>query len=235
MSLNQFIQFAKQVVTKGGGAISHFSFYKRWRRSLMTGSNPVADEQPWITYPVIDYLNKYLTGQSLVFEYGGGGSTLFFVNRAKEVVTVEHDKTWFATLENIMANRQSRNWKGNLVEPEHTPGAEKLDIADPDQYYTDDEHFRDCTFKTYATQIDRYPDNYFDIVLVDGRSRPACIKHSIPKLKKGGLLVVDNSNRKYYFTFFKEVLDKEFNLVYNKKAPSPYATFFTKTGVWKKL
>lgn len=38
-------------------------------------------------------------------------------------------------------------------------------------------------------------DNFFDVVLVDGRNRGNCLLNSIPKLKKGGLLILDNSER----------------------------------------
>lgn len=41
-------------------------------------------------------------------------------------------------------------------------------------------------------------DGYFDICIVDGRDRAKCIKESIPKVKSGGILVLDNSEREYY-------------------------------------
>ncbi len=212
------------------GNIAAVRYYQRWKASLQPNRNSVVDEQPWITFPVIDLLNNYINGDTKVFEYGGGGSTLFFVNRASEVVTVEHDKSWFGTLQTMISNKKINNWRGNLIEPEIASTAANLNTANPEDYYST----IGKTFKAYTTAIDKYPDNYFDIVLVDGRSRPSCIKHSIPKIKQGGLLVVDNSDRDYYFTYFTAILKKDFKLLYNKKAPSPYASFFTQTGVWMK-
>ena len=50
----------------------------------------------------------------------------------------------------------------------------------------------------YASVIDRFPDGYFGLVFVDGRSRPSCVKHSIPKIKSGGFLILDDADRNYY-------------------------------------
>jgi predicted O-methyltransferase YrrM len=53
-------------------------------------------------------------------------------------------------------------------------------------------------FALYVKQIDEFPDEYFDIILIDGRARPSCIKRSVSKVKPGGLLILDNSEREYY-------------------------------------
>ncbi len=38
----------------------------------------------------------------------------------------------------------------------------------------------------------------FDIILIDGRDRVRCAKHSINKLKPNGIIIWDNSDREYY-------------------------------------
>lgn len=52
--------------------------------------------------------------------------------------------------------------------------------------------------RPYNNIIDALPDNSFNIILIDGRDRVKCIESSIPKLKSGGWLIVDNSERPYY-------------------------------------
>lgn len=74
-----------------------------------------------------------------------------------------------------------------------------VDVADPTSYRSGAGDYLNYSFKKYVKSIDEYPDGYFDLILVDGRARPSCILHSIPKLKSGGLLVVDNAERSYYF------------------------------------
>ena len=41
-------------------------------------------------------------------------------------------------------------------------------------------------------------DSLFNIVIVDGRDRVNCIKQSVSKLTCDGVLILDDSNRKYY-------------------------------------
>ena len=47
------------------------------------------------------------------------------------------------------------------------------------------------------------PDESVDFVLVDGRARTECAYYSISKLKKGGLFILDNSERDRYNIVFE--------------------------------
>ena len=228
-------QMYKQLAKGNFDILQTYKFYSKWKESLLPGRNSIVDEQPWITFPVVSLLNQYTNANSRVFEYGGGGSTLFFVNRAKEVVTVEHDEKWFLTLQNNINNKNTGNWSGNLVLPEKNNSTGSLDPSKPQDYFSKDPAFTNNTFSTYSKFIDQYPNDYFDIVLVDGRARPSCAWQSIPKIKKGGFLIIDNSDRDYYFMEIKDILKEKLEPVYNKINLSPYVDFFTHTGVWKKL
>ena len=51
----------------------------------------------------------------------------------------------------------------------------------------------------FATTITAFPDESFDLVLVDGQDeRVGCVESAAPKLKRGGLLVLDDSDRPEY-------------------------------------
>ena len=41
-------------------------------------------------------------------------------------------------------------------------------------------------------------ENDFDIIIIDGRDRVNCTKYAIYKLKKEGVIIFDNSDRKAY-------------------------------------
>jgi len=239
MSINLYSKFGKQILQElligNFLTIKDIKYFYRWGKSLQPGINSIIDKQPWITFPSIDFLKLHLNSNSRVFEYGGGGSTLFFMNRVKEVVTVEHDPEWFSRLQQTLAKSLMNNWSGNLILPENKMPGENLDASNPNHYYTTDSNFLNNIFKLYASFIDRYPDEYFDVVLVDGRARSSCIIHSLKKIKKDGYLIVDNSDRKYYFEKTDNAINKCFKLIYNQKSPSPYADFFTQTGIWQKL
>jgi hypothetical protein len=224
----------KEITSGNAAIVESRAYYRQWQDSLAPGRNSVTDEQPWITFPVISILDKWITKGSKVFEFGGGGSTLFFTNRAGEVITVEHDAEWYRILDQKLKDKKAGNWKGNLILPETSNATSGLDPADPAHYFSADAGFSSHLFKAYASYIDQFPDQYFDLVLVDGRVRPSCTIHSVPKIKKGGLLVIDNADRPYYFTKIQQILDSEFELVFNKKTLSPYVDFFTQTGVWRK-
>lgn len=209
------------------------NYYSAWKASQKEGRGTMADEQPWLSYAAIDHLNRFVRSDMKVFEYGGGGSTLYFTNRTASVVTVEHNPEWFVLLGKEMKSRGKNNWQGHLIpgEPGRPKGAA---ISDPNAYVSDDADNADKNFRAYASSIDQFADEYFDIVLVDGRSRPSCTKHGIPKLKKGGWLIIDNSDRDYYLEAFRKKLAADFETVLHCKGPTPYCTWFTQTSIWKK-
>ncbi len=57
--------------------------------------NPI----PWYTYPAIEYLSQFDYSEKLVFEYGCANSSLFWAARAKKVVSIEDNPTWYAKWE----------------------------------------------------------------------------------------------------------------------------------------
>jgi tetratricopeptide (TPR) repeat protein len=68
---------------------------------------------PLYTYPCIAYLSQIDWRERVVFEYGGGHSTLFWAARARRVYTVEHDADWHAHLaRRIPANVTLRHAAG---------------------------------------------------------------------------------------------------------------------------
>jgi hypothetical protein len=61
---------------------------------------------PWYTYPAIEYIRQFdLSGKS-IFEWGSGNSSLFFAKRAKFVISVEDDKTWYENSFNFKLDNQ---------------------------------------------------------------------------------------------------------------------------------
>lgn len=201
-----------------------------WQRSVKPPASSVTNRWPWLTFDAINFIKKTIRTQDAVFEYGGGGSTLFFLDHAQEVVTVEHDGAWFSDLVKIIGN--NANWKGTFIEPETTDRqGNPAVVAD---YASDDADFKKHVFKKYATAIDSYKDHYFDIILVDGRARTSCIAHSLKKIKTGGLLIIDNAERLYYFTENMPAIEKQFTLLFDNWGAVPFSNSFSKTAIWQK-
>lgn len=152
---------------------------------------------PWLTFDAIEYISRYLKTNMRVFEYGSGGSTLYWLKKGATCVSIEHDPNWYNIINKRLKQISSVDYK--LVEPGPICNNEKTNPADPLDYVSSDENYKGYQFVNYVSQIDIFPKEYFDIILIDGRARPSCIRHSVSKVKVGGLMVIDNSERPHYF------------------------------------
>jgi hypothetical protein len=210
-------------------------YYRAWKASQAAGRNSVADEWAWINFAALDYLSGWLRPEHRVFEFGGGGSTLFFSKKCGFVATVEHDPTWFDILEKKMNTLSRTNWEGYSVPGEPVVDLTKSrSVADPKDYASASAGYENQNFERYATTIRRYAEQSFDLVLVDGRARPACIAESLPYLKSGGLLVLDNAERERYWTAFRDIFEHDFEVILDRQGPVPYSPDFTITLLLRK-
>jgi hypothetical protein len=105
---------------------------------------------------------------------------------------VENNKEWFEFLNKYIKENRIDNASIRLVEGVPANGINTI-------YSSLSLNYENINFEDYVKVIDIFPDRLFDIILVDGRARAGCIKHAVTKLKKGGYLIVDNSERKEYF------------------------------------
>lgn len=153
---------------------------------------------PWITFGAIDFLERFMKPGHRVFEYGSGGSTLFWLRWTDQVTSVEHDQGWHEMMRKRLEQSGSIDYR--LVIPVEEPDRTHSDPANPEHYASDDPPWRGKSFREYASQIDGFPGGHFDVVLVDGRARPSCMLHAISKIRHGGLLVLDNAERSYYLS-----------------------------------
>jgi hypothetical protein len=205
----------------------------RWLRSLRRGY--LLDEpSPWITFDAIDYISDFIARQRgaaplRVFEYGSGGSTRFWQAHGAECVSIEHDPEWFATVHSRIDPARVEH---RLVTTEPAEGDAGGDPADPTAYVSGGSGFRGQTFRRYVGAIDAFPDAYFTIVLIDGRARPSCVKHAGPKIRPGGLLVLDNAELEYYTRQTGPYLRDFRGIEFRGALPTTLA--FTQTNVYVK-
>ena len=69
-------------------------------------------------------------------------------------------------------------------------------IDDP-AYASTKPGWREHSFRRYVHAIDD-ADGQFDVIVIDGRARPACLDHAAPRLARDGIIVFDNSRRAPY-------------------------------------
>lgn len=207
------------------------SDYPSWCADRLLRSAPIDAQLPWITFGAIRFLDDMSLEGKHVFEYGAGGSTLYFARRGAVVTSVEHDRSWAARV-TLALQGHERTASVRCVSPlaRLEPA---IDPADPDCYQSSDESLAKADFRPYAEAIDAYPDQTFALVLVDGRARPSCVKHAWNKVAPGGWLMLDNSERPHY----RYVLQTLGGLGWRRRdfaGATPSARQFTMTSVWER-
>ncbi|HYF21606.1 MAG TPA: hypothetical protein VEA40_27340, partial [Ramlibacter sp.] len=96
------------------------AFLEPWIETVAFSRGPLRDAWPWMAFPAIRHLEALLDKSSKVFEYGAGGSSMFFASRVGELVSVEHDAGWFAKTHRAMKRARRAHgvrWHGVLGEP----------------------------------------------------------------------------------------------------------------------
>jgi len=237
--LKRFIAYLKvimQIITKNPGRVNKrdlFKYFPDWWSSLDPGRNPISDRRPWIAFAAIRYLESILTKNMHVYEYGSGGSTLFFAERVQEVISTEHNKDWYRQVLEEINRAGITNCHIRLFQP--GPAASvKQDLSDPDAYISSDDNYPGMSFREYASSIDSYPDRYFDVIFIDGRSRPSCFKHAERKLKQGGYLILDNAETRYYSYIHKSLGNNKWNKI-EFVGLFPYIYHYSETCIWQKI
>jgi hypothetical protein len=160
-----------------------------WLHSL--APQPLRPVQPWLVFAAIRALAAVDLRGAQIVEYGSGASTRYWLQRGAHLISIEHDPHWYARVRRTISSNALLDYR--LVPPVPAPPA---DPADPAAYAS--AALPGYSFQHYVQQIDPLPDASLDLVLVDGRARSACVAHAIPKLRPGGLLILDNADRAYY-------------------------------------
>jgi hypothetical protein len=150
----------------------------RWFRER--NGSTMTMRSPWWPYSGIEWMASALPRHARVFEYGGGGSTLWLEDRDAMVTVVEHDKEWYGQLAEILGSGTRL-----LFQPPASTGSITSVAAAG--------HFDD-----YVVAIDGERDGSLDLVIVDGRARVECVGRAMAKVKPGGLLLLDDTDRARY-------------------------------------
>lgn len=84
--------------------ILHYFFLLRSHVSKRMGMSVDSngDYVPWLTYPVIDYLDNLDFSDCNVFEYGSGASSFWWARRARQVTSIEMDAEWCSKISGVV-------------------------------------------------------------------------------------------------------------------------------------
>lgn len=72
------------------------------------GKTLLRDRLPWLTPGAIHFLDKRAGQESHVLEFGAGGSTLYFADRCKSVLTWEPNPDWKSKILNLLGRSRHR-------------------------------------------------------------------------------------------------------------------------------
>lgn len=139
---------------------------------------------PLFTYPCVEYLQQFDLRQKRVFEWGSGASTLYWMQRAKSVTSIENNRKWFDT----MSGMKNENVRLIFDETDRFPFqirdvAEEFDVIVIDSYG----YRYDCA----AEAVGKLAPGGM-IILDNSDWHPACAG----LLKQSGLIQVDFSGFK---------------------------------------
>ena len=121
---------------------------------------------PWISYSAIEELEIFLNRSSRMLEFGSGMSTIWYSKHAGEVYSVEDCKPWFEKVGDLIKCKNINN----------------------------------VTLE-FANELDDYSKFMchdqagFDLIMVNGNYRGACVENAIKLLRPGGVFYLDNSDR----------------------------------------
>jgi len=134
---------------------------------MYTWRNPDA---PWLTEGAVHFLGNYLFPSDVGFEWGSGRSTIWFASRVGKLYSVEHNIEWF-------------NWVKERIDG----------ISDVTLYYRELPSNSNVEYIEVINEA--CDDNSLSFCLIDGRARDLCAEAAAPKIKPGGLLIIDDAER----------------------------------------
>lgn len=144
---------------------------------------------PWWTYPAIDLVDEWLAvrgATARVLEYGSGASTVWLGRRAARVDSVEHDAAFAKVVAGLTAGLP-----GVHLHRVPAPAAARPVVGSAKAGH------RGLDFSDYVAAADGL-GGPFDLIVIDGRARAACLQRAVVHLAGDGLVVFDNSARRRY-------------------------------------
>lgn len=169
-----------------------------WIRKIITslfyfrGYRILYPEKPMYAPKAVRFIEDKLNDIHRVFEFGSGISSIWYAERIEEYTVVEHDQSWYNQVTSMLNDKKLTNVKV-LFTPTDESGA-NFNWEKEWPYYSILKHAPDNPeYRHYISQIDQFPDKYFDCIIIDGRERLGCLVHSMSKLAEDGMIIFDDS------------------------------------------
>lgn len=177
-------------------------FFKDVRNKLLKEVFRFRLNRPMMRYREIDLISELIEKLNpvRVLEWGSGYSTLYFPKKlSKEAnwLAIEHNEPWSSRI-----NNKNKN-----------PNVEIIWIEPENSMWNDE--YNDGTYDDLKSYIE-YPTQKgtYDLIIVDGRARKACIIKAKEILNENGILIIHDANREWYHRELEEFKYCEYFLDY---------------------
>jgi predicted O-methyltransferase YrrM len=158
----------------GVKSLGHWTPKYLYSRVTETLDHRLHPENPWLTKQSVQLLDQLLKPTDVALEYGGGRSTPWIAARVSHLTSVDDNQTWHEIVKSKVTAKNLNNVT-LLCHPKEVSEADGASAA-------------------YVRVADRFANAKLDFCLVDGMYRDNCALAVVPKLKSGGLLVIDNAS-----------------------------------------
>ena len=136
---------------------------------------------PLMHRPEYELIERYLTKDDTLLEWGSGNSTMYFSGIVKKVISIEHDKEWINNIQTAIDLYDIKN-----IILYHVPA--------------NSQHPDPCRYEQFKDYVE-YPVNQkfkFTRVLIDGRARKYCAKSIYNTVNKNTVIFIHDFNRPDY-------------------------------------
>jgi predicted O-methyltransferase YrrM len=132
---------------------------------------------PWLTRQMIEILDCWLRPYDIGVEWGSGRSTVWLAGRVARLTTIEDNAEWADRVADMLAQSNGLGQVELLRAP-----ISKADHHNP-------------AASSYVELGRGLAAASLDFALIDGALRDHCAAVAIEKLKRGGILIIDNVER----------------------------------------
>jgi hypothetical protein len=169
----------------------------------------------WWPFKVMKFIEKNFSKKHVsVFEWGSGASTIWMAKRGYQVISVEHDERW----------AQAVKLKSEELNVAFISTVKVPRLTTSPHVRSQKKGYEGLDFQEYVAEIHKH--GLFDLIVIDGRARVDCLIAARSHLKKEGIILFDNSNRKRY----RDEIEKDMDEVI-VKGLTPASPFSTQSSI----
>jgi predicted O-methyltransferase YrrM len=131
----------------------------------------------------VKFIEKYLSKEKNMLEFGSGGSTIHFSRYVKHIISVEHDPYWSHQVQKYLNLEKIKN--ASLI---HVKPNAQFELGSTPKTQRQIEFYDYIRVPDFIKE--NIPDFSFDIVFIDGRARVECAKYIFPLLHKDSIVIM---------------------------------------------